>query len=282
MNITDINILNLIPQRPPFVMVDKLISYTPATTITQFHVGEDNLFAEEGRFSLTGLVENIAQTCAVRMGYINQASSQPIKVGVIGAIKNFTVNQLPLVGSLLTTRIDVLEEVFNVVLVHASITCDETLIAETDMKIALTDIDAEPPILTATKEIEIRFSEVDSMNIVWHGNYMLYFEDAREAFGRKYGLDYLTIFHNNYYAPLVDISFQYTRPLIYGQQPVVKIFYRPTDAAKIVFDYEIWDKEGKTLFAKGHSVQVFMDLNYQLVWGNPPFYEEWKKKHGVL
>ena len=58
-------------------------------------------------------------------------------------------------------------------------------------------------ILKTSKEVEVRFSEVDSMNIVWHGSYALYFEDAREAFGARYGLDYLNIFANGYYAPLV-------------------------------------------------------------------------------
>ena len=132
--------------------------------------------------------------------------------------------------------------------------------------------------LYVTKNIDIRFSEVDSMNVVWHGNYLLYFEDAREAFGQKYGLDYLTIYHNGYYAPLVDMSLQYKRPSVYGQKTVIKITYCPTDAAKLVFEYEIWDEEGVTLFVKGRSVQVFMDMNYQLIWTNPPFFEEWKKK----
>ena len=60
--------------------------------------------------------------------------------------------------------------------------------------------------LTAEKDFEVRFSEVDSMNIVWHGSYPLYFEDAREAFGAKYGLGYMTIFSNGYFAPLVELS----------------------------------------------------------------------------
>ena len=132
--------------------------------------------------------------------------------------------------------------------------------------------------LSATKNIEVRFSEVDSMNIVWHGSYMLYFEDAREEFGRKFGLDYLTIYHNGYYAPLVDISFKYKRPIIYGMKPNITIHYRPTDAAKIVFDYEIKNPEDGSLLATGRSVQVFMDLQYNLVLLNPEFYEEWKKK----
>lgn len=132
--------------------------------------------------------------------------------------------------------------------------------------------------LEETKEFEIRFSEVDSMSIVWHGSYPLYFEDAREAFGKKYGLDYLTIFNNGYYAPLVDLSFHYKKPLVYGMRPSVTIKYRPTDAAKIVFDYEIHDTADGSLVATGHSVQVFMDMDYKLVWLNPPFFEEWKKR----
>ncbi|MDE6403950.1 MAG: acyl-CoA thioesterase [Muribaculaceae bacterium] len=135
--------------------------------------------------------------------------------------------------------------------------------------------------LSASREITVRFSEVDSMNIVWHGSYPLYFEDAREAFGHKYGIDYLTIFGNGYYAPLVDLSFQYKRPIVYGMTIRVDIFYRPTDAAKIVFDYEIYNVADGQLMATGSSTQVFLDKQYQLVWTNPDFYQEWKVKQGI-
>ncbi|GHT01318.1 4-hydroxybenzoyl-CoA thioesterase [Bacteroidia bacterium] len=136
--------------------------------------------------------------------------------------------------------------------------------------------------LKASTEIKIRFSEVDSMGIVWHGSYALYFEDAREAFGKKYGLAYLDIFGNDYYAPLVDLKFSYKRPLIYGKTARVEVSYRYTEAAKIVFDYEIFDTADNSLVATGSSTQVFLDKNYQLVWTNPPFYEAWKQKMGLL
>ena len=132
--------------------------------------------------------------------------------------------------------------------------------------------------LKATVPLKIRFSEVDSMNIVWHGSYVMYFEDAREAFGKKYGIAYLDIFGNGYYAPLVELSFKYKNPIMYDMKPEITITYKPVDAAKIVFDYEITNPENGEVLATGHSVQVFMDLNYQLVWANPDFYEEWKKK----
>lgn len=142
--------------------------------------------------------------------------------------------------------------------------------------------DNQPKKLQASKQLEIRFSEVDSMNIVWHGSYPLYFEDAREVFGHKYGLDYMTIFNAGYYAPLVDLSFKYKSPITYGMKPVITITYCPTDAAKIIFDYEITDPVSGRQLATGRSVQVFMDRDYQLVWYNPPFYEEWKQKVGLI
>lgn len=135
--------------------------------------------------------------------------------------------------------------------------------------------------LFAEKKIEIRFSEVDVMNVVWHGSYPLYFEDAREAFGAKYGLSYKRYMDERVFAPIVELDIKYKRPILYGMTPVVRIMYRPTEAAKIVFDYEIVDAETGTVFATAHSVQVFMDMNYNLMWDNPDFFVEWKKQWGI-
>jgi acyl-CoA thioester hydrolase len=136
--------------------------------------------------------------------------------------------------------------------------------------------------LKAEKEISVRFSEVDSMNIVWHGSYALYFEDAREAFGAKYGLSYLDIAGNGYYAPLVDLRFEYKKPLLYGHKARIEITYRNTQAAKIIFDYKIFDFDDHALIATGYSVQVFLDKQYHLLWTNPPFYEKWKSDNGLI
>ena len=136
--------------------------------------------------------------------------------------------------------------------------------------------------LTATKTFEIRFNEVDSMGVVWHGHYATYFEDAREEFGRKYGLEYLMMYEKGFFEPLVELNFKYKKPLIYGMCPEIEIVYHPCDAAKIIFDYEIRDPKTKEVYATGHSIQIFMDKNtYQLVLTNPEFYEEWKQKWGV-
>lgn len=136
-------------------------------------------------------------------------------------------------------------------------------------------------VLKTSKILDIRFSEVDSMNVVWHGSYPLYFEDAREKFGEEYGLDYMSYFNNGYFAPLVDLTFHYRQPIRYGMKPRIDIIYRPTEAAKVIFDYEIRNPVDESIIATGRSVQVFMDKDYQLVWDNPPFYLEWKRKWNV-
>ncbi|ETK11871.1 thioesterase [Tannerella sp. oral taxon BU063 isolate Cell 8/11] len=139
------------------------------------------------------------------------------------------------------------------------------------------------PILQTSKTFDIRFSEVDSMHIVWHGSYALYFEDAREEFGRVFGLSYSSYVENGCYAPLVDLQFSYRQPLRHGERACTVITYRNTPAAKVVFDYAIHRlDEADTLIATGSSTQVFLDLNYQLIWTNPPFYEAWKIRHGQL
>jgi acyl-CoA thioester hydrolase len=92
-----------------------------------------------------------------------------------------------------------------------------------------------------------------------------------------------------YYAPVVELSIKYKQALMYGECARVDIFYLKTDAAKIIFEYEIhkMDEIGTTLphnaslIATGRSVQVFIDKEYNLLWTNPPFYEEWKRENGL-
>ena len=61
----------------------------------------------------------------------------------------------------------------------------------------------------------------------------------------------------------------------------IDIFYVPTEAAKIVFDYEIRRSEDNALMATGHSVQAFMNKQYQLEWYRPPFYQEGQERWKV-
>ena len=144
-----INILELLPQQPPFVVVDELLHSDSTITKTILTVREENLFYENGMLSESGLIENIAQTCAARMGFINSfiksdgLAPTNIKIGFIGAIKNLVIEELPKLGETLTTTVDVTSEIFSITMVNAKVEVEEKLIASCEMKIALTDMNSK-------------------------------------------------------------------------------------------------------------------------------------------
>ena len=142
-NIEDITLNELLPQRPPFVMIDRLVSCDKVYAVTELLVREDNLFVENGRLSSSGLVENIAQSCAARIGYFNICDGISVKIGVIGAISNLDIVRTPKVGEKLVTTIELISEVLNMTLVEAVIRSDGEEIARASMKIALTDKDSK-------------------------------------------------------------------------------------------------------------------------------------------
>lgn len=134
--------------------------------------------------------------------------------------------------------------------------------------------------LSCLTEIKIRFCEVDSIKVVWHGNYVKYLEDGREDFGEKFGLQYLKIFDNGFTAPVVDMKLQFKQSISVGDSIIVETIYKPTKAAKIIFDYNIYKKSDNSLVLTAQTTQVFMDLDGNLELSNPDFYEDWKNNFG--
>jgi len=137
--------------------------------------------------------------------------------------------------------------------------------------------------LKHTTEIDVKFSEVDSLSIVWHAHYVRYFEDGREAFGKAFGIDYLTCYNNKFVAPIVNINCDYKRFLKYGDRVIIETEYIPCSAAKMNFNYRLLNAATGELVVSGTSMQVFLDsdtLILQLT--NPPFIEEWKRKYELV
>jgi len=139
-----IDVLTLLPQRPPFVMIDCLTHFDDVLTASRFQVKADNIFmGDDGMLNSCALAENIAQTCAARMGYINQyILKDKVKLGFIGDIKHLKIWREARVGDELRTEIEVMQEVLQMTLVKATVKVGEETIVTADMKIALTDIDA--------------------------------------------------------------------------------------------------------------------------------------------
>ena len=129
------DIIHLIPQKHPFVMVSKLLYIDEVTTKSCFIVNPDNVFIKNGIFQEAGLMENIAQTAALRSGYIASTENKPVEIGYIGAIKDFEVFSLPKANDELITEIKIENQVFNVTVLLGKVWHNNKLIAQCEMKV---------------------------------------------------------------------------------------------------------------------------------------------------
>jgi len=130
-------------------------------------------------------------------------------------------------------------------------------------------------------ESRIRFSEVDSMGILWHGNYIKLFEDGRESWGLKYGLHYIDMYENKVVTPIVHTSINHKQSLKYGDIAVIETKFVDSPAAKIKYQYRIRRKSDGQVVAEGESIQVFTEINGDLILSPPQFFLEWKRKNGL-
>lgn len=139
----DISVTKLIPQRPPFVMVDRVLSCDKKNAVTEFLVREDNIFLDDMKLSTAGVIENMAQSCAARMGYVNMMKGESIKIGYIGDIHDCIVMRLPKCHEIIHTHVQIVEEVFHLTLAYVHMEIEGETVASARMKIALTDIELQ-------------------------------------------------------------------------------------------------------------------------------------------
>lgn len=134
--------------------------------------------------------------------------------------------------------------------------------------------------LSFASKIRVRFTETDPLGIVWHGNYIQYFEDGREAFGREFGISYLEQKAHGYTSPIVKSICEHKLPLRYGDVATIETTFIDSPAAKMIFRYQIFDPQEK-LACTGETTQVFLDENEELSLTLPEFFKHWKEKMGL-
>lgn len=133
-------IIRLIPHRVPFVMVDRLLYNDDTKTISSFKVKSDNIFLKENELGEPALIENIAQTAALRIGYpiyVEQKNGKDVQahLGFIAAITNLKVHSLPPLGAELQTEVVFENEVLDVFLISGATYYQNECLAECKMKI---------------------------------------------------------------------------------------------------------------------------------------------------
>lgn len=131
--------MELIPQAPPFVMVDALLHTDELSSRSLFAITPDNCMVHDGFFTEGGLLENIAQTAAARAGYLAQLNKRPVAGGFIAAVKDFEIFFLPQAGQELMTEIKIETPVFNVSVISGQVWCNSELAARCEMKVFLNE-----------------------------------------------------------------------------------------------------------------------------------------------
>ena len=131
-------VFDLLPQKPPMVMVDKLFACTDQKAVTGFTIEHGNLLVKDDHFSESGLIENMAQSAALMTGWLastEQKGEQKIQIGVIGAVKDLQVFFLPMAGSEIVTVIEVLYKVGNASIVNGKVSSGDRVSATCELKI---------------------------------------------------------------------------------------------------------------------------------------------------
>lgn len=135
-----IDVGTLLPQRPPYLLVDRLLHYDEELIRCAFTVPAVHLMVDDGRLSPAGLIEHVAQTCAARIGFINRyILHRPVTIGYVAALRDFRWEELPAAGSTVETEVRVLEDHFGMTLIRATVTCADRAVASGEMTIALTE-----------------------------------------------------------------------------------------------------------------------------------------------
>lgn len=128
-------IYNLIPQRPPIVMVDTFFEADAESAVTGLTILADNIFCLDNHLQEPGLIEHVAQSAAAFAGYAPYTKGESPKLGFIGEVKKFKINRLPQVGETLHTTLKVLGEAAGVTLIAAETRVGEESVATCQMKI---------------------------------------------------------------------------------------------------------------------------------------------------
>ncbi len=135
--------------------------------------------------------------------------------------------------------------------------------------------------ISFSSDIRVRFNETDPLGIVWHGHYITYFEDGREAFGREHGISYLDVQANGFVTPIIKSTCEHKLPLKYGDIAKIETTFIDSPAAKMIFSYKIFNPLGE-LVCTGETIQVFVSDNGELSLILPQFFEDWKRKVGLI
>lgn len=126
-------------------------------------------------------------------------------------------------------------------------------------------------------EIRVRYSETDQMGVVYHANYLAWFEVGRVEYLRSIGLDYGEMEKRGVMVPVLEAKCRYHKPAKYDDILVVETLLSEVKRAKFYFEYRICRKEDGVLLAEGSTEHIFVDSRFRPINLKKRHPEMWEK-----
>jgi len=133
--------------------------------------------------------------------------------------------------------------------------------------------DGQPKSLYCKVKRTVRFEEVDLLQVVWHGRYVSYFEDARVALGEKYGIGYLTLSSNEILTPIKTLHVDYRLSLQFQEEFTIEAILHWSEASRINMEYIIRNSDNE-ITSTGFTIQMMLDIDFNLYILQPPFFKD--------
>lgn len=110
------------------------------------------------------------------------------------------------------------------------------------------------------------FYDVDSMNVVWHGNYIRYLEFGRCRFLDEVGFNYLTMKETGFALPIVKLNVKYIKPIFFNDECEINVILTGFEGF-LSFDYEIFARGEKV--CKANTAQMAVNLQGESLYELP-------------
>jgi len=134
---SDYKIIDLIPQRPPMIMIDRLVNAAGRSAEGSLLITESNIFCRDGAFQEAGIVEFIAQTAAAHTGYLMLEAGREISLGFIGSVKNLNISSLPPAGKEIRSEIVIDSELLGYTIITGKVFLNGIMLADCEIRIKL-------------------------------------------------------------------------------------------------------------------------------------------------
>lgn len=126
-------------------------------------------------------------------------------------------------------------------------------------------------------KIKVRYAETDQMGVVYHSNYLVWFEVGRTEFISATGVSYSDMEKNDILIPVVEVNCKYAGSAKYEDEIIVKTWIKELSPAKVIFEYNILKENDDKIIVRGSTTHVFVNRDFKIINIKKKYTDIWEK-----